>query len=178
MEKILSKYQEAATLSPDILTAFINQALCYNALGKYSSALEVLDTAEKHASMNDEKSLVALYKGYTLEYSGKKKEAQKYYDKALDYDLKEYAKVKPITVERWEKLLAAKGLDEASAFLKKTIATENLDEQEKTMLQGLAEKPQAKVMGRDWYIWSKASGIKVVSKEELENMKKSGFSKH
>ena len=150
---------------------WITQARAYCTLKDYKTSLSLLDSAKHYAVDDTERLNVDLYRGYILEDSGDVNGAHKYYNNALREVNKNQLRQILVIMQRWECLLAAKGLDTATAYLKKSLPQMNLPEDLKKMYNGLVDRSAVKVMGRKWYIHDKASGMNLATDSELADMR-------
>lgn len=175
VRKFISLYHAASDKNAAISTAWLNRAIFHSALKEYDQSFVVLDSARMYASNTTEKRYIDLYYGYILEEKGDSAEAMKYYNKALEQALKTYGSFEPslpIAIDIWECMLPAKGVDVAEEyFLNYLSKIKGISEKEKESWSKLATRPVARVMGRKWYIHSKAADVYVVSESEMEELR-------
>lgn len=171
MRRIIGKYKEASCQDNAIMTSWINQAIGYCTLKDYKNSLAVLDSAAIYATLDDDRTEIDLYRGYILEDSGNGKEAGVYYKRALRSISKNSSKSMPVIIKHWEILLAAKGLDKATDYLSKELEGMDIDSKEKAVYSKLLDNSVAHVKGRQFYIHSRASGLYVVSKKQMDELR-------
>lgn len=169
--RIIEKYKEVSCEDKTLITSWINQALGYCTFQDYKNALAVLDSASIYTETDDDKSEINLYRGYILEDSGNSNEANVYYEKALQLSDKHSLNSIPTIIQQWEILLAAKGLEYATDYLSKELEGMNINSNEKEIYSKLLDKSVAHVMGRKFYIHSRASGLYIVTQQQLDELR-------
>jgi tetratricopeptide (TPR) repeat protein len=171
VEQILSKYKTASRLDPRIHTAWINQALCYATLQRYDSAFMSLNKGIKYCEADNDRAEIFLRRGYIQEECGKINLANESYDSALAIIKADTFRVVSTIVNKWEATLARYGLDKATEYLRDEMAAGGLDAVSMNMLNDLKTNSTAKVQGRTKYIHSKASGVIIVSPQEMDEIR-------